>query len=98
MLEEASSSMLKISSKHISFLRTLFCDKFSAYWLSPSASWKQWGRCVGVIGVDCVLLSMEESGWKNCTDVLDVAVVKDVDLFMDSFCISNCGEADWIRN
>ena len=41
---------------------------------------------------------MEESGWKNCTDVLDVAVVKDVDLFMDSFCISDCGEADWIRN
>ena len=29
------------------------------------------GRCVGVIGVDCVMLSVEESGWKNCTDVLD---------------------------
>ena len=56
------------------------------------------GRCVGVIGVDCVLLSVEESGWKNCTDVLDVAVVEDVDLFMDSFCISYCGEAEWIGN
>ena len=49
--------------------------------------------------VDCVLLSMEESGWKNCTDcVLDVAVLENVDLFMDSFCISDCGEADWISN
>ena len=55
------------------------------------------GRCVGVIGVDCVLLRVEESGWKNCTDcVVDGAVVEDVDLFMDSFCVSDCGEADWI--
>ena len=39
-----------------------------------------YGRCVGVIGVDCVLLSVEESDWKNCTDcVMDVAVVEDVD-------------------
>ena len=41
---------------------------------------------------------MEESGWKNCTDVLDVAVVEDVDLFTDSFCISDRGEAEWIGN
>ena len=44
---------------------------------------RSYGRCVGVIGVDCVLLSVKESGWKNCTDV------QDVDLFSD------CGEADW---
>ena len=57
------------------------------------------GRCIGVISVDCVLFSVEESGWKNCTDcVVDVAVVQDVDLFMDSFCISDCEEADWISN
>lgn len=52
-----------------------------------------------MIGVDCVLSGMEESGWKNCTDcVLDVAVLENVDFFMDSFCSSDCGEADWIGN
>ena len=41
-----------------------------------------------MIGVGCVLLSVEESGWKNCTDsVMDIAVVEDDDLF----CISDCG-------
>lgn len=41
-----------------------------------------------MIGVGCVLSSVEESGWKNFTDsVMDVAVVEDEDLF----CISDCG-------
>jgi len=33
---------------------------------------------------------------ENCTGVLDVAVVEEEDLFMDSFCTSDSGEADWI--
>lgn len=94
---------------YIFFVRTLFADIFSAYWLSPLAGWKQRGRCsvkflpgrcwVGVIGIDCVLLSMEDSGWKDWTGYkMDVAVEEDVDVIIALLFISDCKETGWIGN
>ena len=54
----------------------------------------RWCDRRGLCVVEDGRVGLEELYSTDC--VVDGAVVEDVDLFMDSFCVSDCGEADWI--
>ena len=99
-LQEASSSALKISSKHFLvyfFLEDAFCWYFFRLQAVSFGRLETMGemldngcrRRVGFTGVDCnVSSSARDSGWKDCMGCeTDVLVEVDVDAVMGRLCV-----------
>ena len=99
-LQEASSSALKISSKHFLvyfFLEDAFCWYFFRLQAVSFGRLETMGemldngcrRRVGFTGVDCnVSSSARDSGWKDCMGCeTDVLVEVDVDAIMGWLCV-----------